>query len=296
MIPNQNRSSFEGRTRAEPTNSRHAAGIPATQGGFMSTLRFQTIALLTAVGFLMGCGQINTPAPDAIDSFTALADAEGDIETTLEVETVLSSQYTATDDLWKFRSPSKGVKGVSFGAPSALKASGKVRLKGRTFKSAGVPVFVGVAQTETTASVSGKAVTQSAPVVLMGEGQNFPGLVCNKNCQEFEAVFVSWWKPSKLGDADVTLFKLASGKPGIGIAFNGPAVAGSSLNASRLKPMVGERTTKLSGTIKIQQTHLGPIGTLEGYTATDDLWKFKSAVVLGWLVGEEDIQNDPTNR
>jgi hypothetical protein len=38
--------------------------------------------------------------------------------------------------------------------------------------------------------------------------------------------------------------------------------------------------------MKIQKTHLGPIGTLEGYTATDDLWKFKSAVFVGFITPE----------
>lgn len=254
------------------------------QGG----ITLKAIAL-TGVLMLAGCTKTSPPAADAIDAFTALADAEGDIETTLEVETVLSSQYTATDDLWKFRSPSKGVKGVSFGAPDALKTSSKVRLKGRTFKSRGVRVFVGMAQTETTASISGAAVTQSAPVVLMGDSQNFPAV---KGTDVAMEELVLAWKPGKLNDMEIILFKRANGKPGIGMAFNGSVPSTSSLNTSTLTTMAGERRTTIKGIIKTKQTNVGPVATLEGYTATDDLWKFKSAVMLGWLVGEEDIQNE----
>jgi hypothetical protein len=75
-----------------------------TQGITNGGITFKAIAL-TSVLMLAGCGQTGTPAADAIDSLTIFADAEGDIETTLEVETVLSSSgYTATDDLWKFKS------------------------------------------------------------------------------------------------------------------------------------------------------------------------------------------------
>lgn len=257
------------------------------QGFINGGITLKAIAL-TSVLVLAGCGQISTPAADAIDSLTVLADSEGDIETTLEVETVLSSSYTATDDLWKFRSPSKAVKGVAFAAPNALKGSGKIRLKGRTFKSSGVPVFVGVAQSETAVPATAAAVMHSAPVVLIAEDQNLPAAKAIEVAMQEQVVY---WQPRALRDMEILLFKRASGKAGIGIAFNGsPSTSG--FKPANLSGLAGERSTSIKGTLKTKQTNVGPVATLEGYTATDDLWKFKSAVMLGWLVGEEDIQNE----
>jgi hypothetical protein len=125
-------------------------------------------------------------------------------------------------------------------------------------------------------------------VVLIAESQNLPATKLTEVVMQEQVVF---WQPRALRDMEILLFKRASGKAGIGIAFNGSRIT-SSFRPSNLSALAGERSTTIKGTLKTKQTNVGPVATLEGYTATDDLWKFKSAVMLGWLVGEEDIQNE----
>ena len=251
--------------------------------------RWNTCLLMFGIALLAACGQTGTPATNTVDELAALADADGDIETVLEVQTVPDSQYTATDDLWKFRGTNKPFNGVAFGAPSALKSGGSVRVKGRTFKPDGVPVFVGVAQVETAIPAAAGATPAFAPVVLMGAGQSFPAAKGTDVAME-ESVLA--WTPRKLTDMEIILFKRANGKPGLGIAFNGSQPGGSSLKPAGLSRLAGERSTTLKGTIQFKQTNLGPVGTLEGYTATDDLWKWNHAVVLGWSLGA----SNPTSK
>jgi hypothetical protein len=239
----------------------------------MNTLT-KTLGILTLV-FFVACSSTPQARTDGIEEMASLVGSDGEIETTLEIQSVDSSTLQAQAETrhLSFKATYKGktVQGVMAAlegvihavvgqknpalnsnesrVSAALAAGDRVKIRGRIRSIKGVPTFIGLKPSETV-GVTATAATASAAVILLGEGKTLPGpkgtSIIPINDLEVSFVFhtIDW------------TFMTIQTASGTGV-FRA-STAGSGLEVGK------SNTGRMNGQLETIQTPLGPIGKVTG--------------------------------
>ena len=159
----------------------------------LNTRTVLSALLALSLSLLAACGS-PPQATDPVDDLAALADANGDLEATLEIVSVVPSgapptaqvlgndvsyQLTYEKITWTYRGKTGNGFSLSSSTPgsqvaAAIAAGDQMRIRGRVRKVGNVPAFVGVMRSQTSGA-SAAAVTPPTPVILLAEGKTLSG-------------------------------------------------------------------------------------------------------------------------
>ena len=230
---------------------------------FIKAVGTLTMALLAA------CSSSPQASTDGIEEMASLAGSDGNLEATIEIQSVGSSAVRgqATDfllELEGFRATYKGktVKGFSLSSSTpgsqvsaALATGEKLKLQGSVRTIKGVPTFIGLMRPDTTQAA---AVAAPVPVVLVGGNKTFP--VPTGNTIKLEDILVSS-VCSTLRDMEILILRTNDGKPFAGAIFKTPT-GYLKIEGIDGESIVCSVTLNLQGSVV--QTPLGPVGRVTG--------------------------------
>lgn len=248
--------------------------------------------LALSLSLLAACASTPQAESDGIDDLSTLADGNGDIEATLKVVSVGSSNSAVLQGVssntylkvtYEFRKridKSTPLVGMALVENQVIKGSigvavapgDEVKIRGRVRKVGNVPAFTGFMRSQTT-GVGAAATTPPTPVILLAEGKTLPtktqSAVTLTNVQitsyaiEIDGQMAGWLRTS---DGKVASYRVtsprdsASGLP-IGIVFQ----AKFNGQVESVQTQVGV-VGKLTGTLSSGQKTV----SIEGITAVDD--------------------------
>lgn len=224
------------------------------------TLLIAILAL--SLSLLNACGITPQAASDPIDDLGSLADANGDLEATLEIVSLGSSGTSPTAQVnrnavhsqlnyeeIKVTYKGKIIRGVSLspGTPgsqvlAALAPGDRVKVQGRVRSVKGVPVFSGLMIGD---AVTVTAVTPPAPVVLVGGNKSLPSATVGTRVQFSNASV----KISRPRDLELIALRTPDNKP---LGYGMPTSRPENVNFANQTA-----TMNFDGTVV--QTSIGPM-------------------------------------
>lgn len=164
------------------------SGLVSFGGEAMKKTPLVALALMFA--FLTACSP-GSSSRDALEELATLADSNGDIEATLEIASVGSSQLTAslgdtgTHEIGHILFRGKPLHGLitAVDIPSLWTQGARIQVRGKLESAKGVPVFVGVAQ----ASSGGQA--DVGGIVLLSANKTLPNTTPQSQQVRAQVVF-----------------------------------------------------------------------------------------------------------
>ncbi|MDX2006894.1 MAG: hypothetical protein SFU83_16600 [Meiothermus sp.] len=231
----------------------------------------RTFFLTLSFSLLAACGSV-PQATDPVEDIAALADANGDLEAVVQIQSVgssaLQSQAETVHLFLRATYNGKPIQGFSFGATqtgtfgatqtgtqnvtAAVAAGDRMRIRGRVRSIKGVPTFVGLMQADGTQASA--AAVQAVPVALVGGSKALPP--AGYFTITLEDALVSGYI-TKLRDSDIILFRTADGKPFASAMFK-------PTTAIYAEPIEGTWKVILNLKGNVVQTPAGPVGEATG--------------------------------
>ncbi|MDX2006893.1 MAG: hypothetical protein SFU83_16595 [Meiothermus sp.] len=242
----------------------------------LSTRTLSSALLALSLSLLAACSSA-PQATDPIDDLAALADANGDLEATLSIVSVVPSsapstaqvlgndvsyQYTYQKITWTYRGKTGNGFSLSSSTPgsqvaAAVAAGDQMRIRGRVRKVGNVPAFVGFMHSPTTqaSGIGAAAATPPTPVILVAEGKTLSGIQVGL-MYELKDVLVSSYA-IEINGQTAGWFRTA----------NGSTASFRVTSPGPLNLPSGVFQARLSGRIEVVQTSIGPVGNLTGVLA-----------------------------
>jgi hypothetical protein len=233
-----------------------------------STRNLLSALLALSLSLLAACSSA-PQTTDPVDDLAALAGANGDLEATIDIQSVGSSSVQSQAEtvhlFLRATHRGKTVQGFSLststpgsGVAAALAAGDRMRIRGRVRQVKGVPAFVGLMQSET-AGATAAAVTPPTPVVLVGGNKTLPP--AGYLIITLENTLVSGYC-STLRDSEIILIRTNDGKPFASGTFK-------SATGTKIEGIDGECRVTLNLQGNVLQTPAGPVGQVTGQIKID---------------------------
>ena len=250
--------------------------------------------LTLSLSLLAACGSTPQSSSDPITDLATLADGDGNLEATIEIQSVGSSSLESQAETLHlyFKASYKGKNLHGFytlpevgdevlvahtqGIWAAFAKGDRPRIRGRVRSVKGVPAFIGLMRPET-AGASAAAATPPAPVVLLAEGKTLPpstqtavtlsDLLVSSFFVEIDGVSAGWLRTS-------------DGKLLASVQIVSPRDPASGLPTGKVFQ------AKLSGQIEVVQSSIGPIARIKGVLTYG---QNQSVEVQGYSITEAEI-------
>ena len=243
---------------------------PISKRTALSALLALSLLLLAA------CGSTPQATPDPIDDLGSLADANGDIDVTLQVVSVASSKVSlASNDVHSqftyqkidFSYKGKPIAGLCVCDLAEMLGVSAVQVRGRVRKVGNVPAFIGFMRSQT-AGVGAAAATPPTPVILVAQGKTLP--TKSQSAVTLTDLLVSSYA-----------IELNGQMAGYLRTSDGKLVAAYLIDPGMFNLPAGVFQAKLSGQVEWVQTEIGVVGRLKGTLSSGQT----TISIEGWLDG-----------